>query len=965
MRKNLEKRRAQTSCQAFFWTLLILVTSVFSVAYLAAYGNKDQVYTDVICGVLAWYNGNKTAEIDLFNILIFGGSLFVLLYGVLVRRSKDDAVMLRDDGSTAQMHAFLGAVVAAAGVNLLIWQRISMPLYVCVLLSAVIFCVDKPLVLPGICFYFSGYYALFAVYRLFVFFGGEAAVNPVLLSVGAAVMPAVPMLCAERRKTFIRGTMAAQVFIPALLLVFLQSKYSYNGEIVNIAVPGAVTTFIILLVIALTVLAAVRLCRNWRRAEDTDGALCSGSALAILMTGFFSGSGAIMIPDLHHPFENIIGFSQVFEMGQMPFKEYIPPSGLYSVVEGAVFKLFGKGLYSNYVLANNIFFLLVFVLLVALLRSHVKPTVLFILSLFMRFWDYNRSVFILPILLVLSSGKLIENKNRWLKAWLLTSCFHGLYYPLYGAAVCLAFLPLGIWQAVTYVRSGELKKDVKKAKFWIYWGLCLLPVLACIPLLLGTLRHMLAMAGQSVYSDSITRFGQLVPDGFMPYLAGHETARTGIYLAMSFVIPALFVWISVDLTLKIGDVSIQNKKLRIGDPLGALTAIAPVILLPVAYTFTRERLEPYSMVSRSAVPLMAAAVMLFIYACRDKAAVSRRRSVIYVVLLVMLISIDPGYSDNESKMTYCYTVPDGYVYVEDDPVERLGTGFSDPAFYADIENNWISAAELDRDESYFGRYYWFGYYYLYGLKGAGTIEIYPTVYSPGAAAEAAQISCENESVLGLGLNTIDNYYFYNWLLTSGNYVWSADEQSFFYNDGTLEPDEVRQINKAVSYGNDGSGYRQFASAFGTSMDTLEGRFDDPGVEVSVAEAGTWDDLRFSRTVDGDDADFLYISFADMEHDVRDVLYDLSVEEEQAEDMPFTRDWYNPGKIVVVSWSDEDGGVYSMRCAMGKGKLLIPLGSGVRWLLQDHDSLTVTVEQDGVQTEVPEIGEVRLLKLKEI
>ena len=70
----------------------------------------------------------------------------------------------------------------------------------------------------------------------------------------------------------------------------------------------------------------------------------------------FSGSGAIISSDLHHPFENIIGYSQMFELGQKAFSQYIPVSGMYSVIHGFFLKLFGHGYAGYYHLSTNIFY---------------------------------------------------------------------------------------------------------------------------------------------------------------------------------------------------------------------------------------------------------------------------------------------------------------------------------------------------------------------------------------------------------------------------------------------------------------------------------------------------------------------------------------------------------------------------------------------------------------------------------
>ena len=85
--------------------------------------------------------------------------------------------------------------------------------------------------------------------------------------------------------------------------------------------------------------------------------------------------------------------------------------------------------------------------------------------------------------------------------WFLTSLFQGLYYPLYGVATCVAFFPLLVWITNTYIKSGKLQEDIKTMRFWFGWGVCLTLAFLCTGFLIGTLKHMLAMSGQSVLAD--------------------------------------------------------------------------------------------------------------------------------------------------------------------------------------------------------------------------------------------------------------------------------------------------------------------------------------------------------------------------------------------------------------------------------------------------------------------------------
>ena len=72
----------------------------------------------------------------------------------------------------------------------------------------------------------------------------------------------------------------------------------------------------------------------------------------------YTGTGSIMSTDMHHPFENILMYTQVVELEQKLFSEYVPISGMYSIIHGIISHLFGNGQMSYYWLAFNIFKLL-------------------------------------------------------------------------------------------------------------------------------------------------------------------------------------------------------------------------------------------------------------------------------------------------------------------------------------------------------------------------------------------------------------------------------------------------------------------------------------------------------------------------------------------------------------------------------------------------------------------------------
>ena len=955
-----------------FWAVLLAAGSIFALTFLSVCGNIPQKYKDIIIEYVAWVAGNKSAEMQLLYILIGAGCAAILIYycyrrssftKTRTRKVRADAEMLRDDGIFFAMCA----ICITAGIYYFAYQGFSPVLSASVILAMILLCIDKDLFVPGIIFYYSSFYGAIALYRVYALFGGETAINEASLTIVASLLSLMILISTNRRTNYIRGTMAVQIMIPCLLLVFFQTKYRYNGEILHIDIPTAAKVFSALLILLLTGTAIYNLYKDWKNAANIGSAIALGSCIAIMAFNRFSGTGALMPSDLHHSLENVVDYSQVFELGQIPFRDYTPISGMYGILEGAVFSLFGGGTLSNFQLANNIFFTICIVVLIVLLWLQIDRQYIFLLAVFLQLPEYNRTVMILPIMLLLTSSKLIKNCDLWLKAWFLSSLIHGLYYPLYGVAVCLAFLPMGIVQIRRYIVSGELKRNIRRKRFWITWVLCILPAVICIPFLWGTLKHMLAMSGQSICADGITRFAQRVPDNFMPYISGNITLRTTLYYLFTFMIPAVFVWVSFCLTVRLSGITFEKRKLRVADGTTACIGIACVIMMIISYTYTAVRLDVGTLFSRNMGPMLSGGILMLVYIHKYNGTFGCKSSVSCLLFLICALAPLVGIMGNDYKLSYCYDVPEGYIYVENDQVEKLGTGFMDETVYQDVESQWQETLDLDRERAYFGAFSDFGYNYLYGVKGASTIAA-ATIRDFNSASEAVETVRRADGYVGKYINPLTNYYILNWVLTSGEYYWDSDQQVFAAVDGTMDPETVRQKNLEISIATDCYGYMQTAGAFGNSMKTLKDVFIDPGYDIDVVDSGMEDYLLFSETIDGDDADFLYLEFADIEKDIQHILYDFSGDYAQPEGssiIPFTKERENPDKTVLINWADDNGGIHRMFCALGNGKLLIPLGAGERWLLQHHDGVIISLVRGEEELDLPEISSAKLLKLREV
>ena len=53
-----------------------------------------------------------------------------------------------------------------------------------------------------------------------------------------------------------------------------------------------------------------------------------------------------------------------------------------------------------------------------------------------------------------------------------------------------------------------------------------------------------------------------------------------------------------------------------------------------------------------------------------------------------------------------------------------------------------------------------------------------TIKGKDAAQETIDLIQKQKTIVGPGISSINNYYFYHWLLTSGAYVWSEENLRF-------------------------------------------------------------------------------------------------------------------------------------------------------------------------------------------
>lgn len=958
-----------TKRDLIFTGILFALASFFTVVWMALTGNLAQVCNDIVVEWTVSARSNKSAEIFLLRLLILLGALATVFFLKFSKKTSfSEENTNRIDSSTGILFWILCVIL----LKFLIFQSISNVLLFAFLLVSIVYTTDKKSAIPTFCLYFISYYFFFAFYQAgnflrsyvmkenFWYLTSDAWAAVSLIF--AVVCTSIPFLFNNKRNIIKKMILIGQLAVPALFLILSLKRYSYQGHTVLIGIPFAskilITTFIVL-----SFAESARLLRKfWNKTDASTSSIISiGTCIATACFNVYSGTGAIVIPDLHHPFENIFAFQQIFELGQIPFKDFIPPSGLYSVVQGFVFKLFGNGEFAYYQLCDNIFYFLIISATFILLKFHIKKIWCFATALFLLPPHYNRSCFMIVIVLLLLLPALVKRANLWLKVFLFVSVFHGLYYPVYGAAVFVGFIPMFAIQIKKLIKDG--KKPYNNLSFWVSWGVVLLVILASVPLLWGTFLHIKAMAGQSILSDGISIFGQTLPDWFMPYSKLHNIFRYAFYNILHIVPLALIVWIPVLLLCKV--LKADKSKNFFEANIEMMTTLISLVAMPlVSYLFSFMRVDIGTFFARSWSALICVILLYFIFLIKYTKRNFEMLFFVSVLAILIVPSNGIGVEHANWKNFSCFTVPENYV-ISSEPSHNIGKCFlrQDLQNFFVHENNDFSKSKKE----YFGNY-GFAYWYIFEKPGAANMESTSTSRGFNAAKETRKMLLNHKAYVGT-VDPLVTYYLFNWLVSSGEYIWDSENGCFVFNDeNTLEEARTANLKCPMFYENYNLG--NSADVFGLSYKSLKKIFTKQNFEYELQQSDFDTLVHFQNQVTGSDMDFIYLEFEDIKNSYITTEFDMSGEHEAKPASKLVKKLFlktkpNPKMQVQISFFDDSGAKHSVFCNYGNGKLLINIGVGYKYLLSNHSKIEISVLNDGSQTEIPKIKKVDFLKCRKI
>ncbi len=376
---------------------------------------------------------------------------------------------------------------------------------------------------------------------------------------------------------------ASQLPLPLLLILYLKHSYRYQEQILQLHHPKSYIIFIAFFMLALYIGFFLQYYFFRKSDKSIQPFIAAASAISIFLYGSYIPAALIIPSDMHHYGEQMLPWQQIVSLGNSPYKDYAPVSGLFPMPTGGINQLFFGGKASTYGAAFVILFILFGTLTVCMISLHVNGKWTLLFAFLFHMPVYCRTWIILPVLLLLLLPSVIHNKRRFLYLYVFCGFLSGLYYPLFGLALIVAGMPYALVCFFSYLKDKEFLTEVKKKSFYVETLILLVPIILSIPLLIKMASHILTYSHQTLLADGLSLSSISVPQWFLPYLSSFEQIRSGAYYALRFLGCMLPVWLFLLLLLSF---YYQNKEKKPYKEPAFLGLSAGFLILPVCYTYT-------------------------------------------------------------------------------------------------------------------------------------------------------------------------------------------------------------------------------------------------------------------------------------------------------------------------------------------------------------------------------------------
>ncbi|MBP3261383.1 hypothetical protein [Pseudobutyrivibrio sp.] len=950
---------------SLIWILLLIIVGAafIEIAWLAFLGDTPQKYTDVIVGELATELYNKTVELALYWVVGLAGLVVIGIWAyysykkkslVAVEKWNDDKIVV-------------ASIIIYSIGNYVFWGKLN-PIIGFLIITAILAnykCPNK--VLETMVLYLIIFYGLFGLYRIYAYFKSGISFNNTLNGILAFLLVVVFITIKNNR--IVQGILLAQFLVPFSLLLFLTYKYDYQQQIFEIKPNKAFSIFIVGFILISIVSNCLKIKKYWNEDKNSKDIISSFTAAVIIAVNRASGAGFIMVTDMHHPAENTIGFKEVFQNGQRLFDEYVPVSGLFSLVQGLFLEVFGEGKYVAYSITEDLFYLVIALLVAVAIRMHVNSLITLVMSSFIYIFAYNRVVFLVPFILILLSKALLDRPLLWYIVWVILGLFYGLYYPAYGIAIIGSLIPIGVYQLPKVI--GELRKSSREKKI-IYLALIILElcvIIISIPLLVGMAKLVLNMSDGLLYVEGVTIFGQQFPEDFMAYMNTNDklyTIRLLLSYFVRFTVPIIVIWLGFCSFNMVCFSESFKSKLKTRNYLVTMSAF----LLPIiCFYFSLMRMGA-GMFNKALYIIIISALVIIVLTYEYSEEYIEKYILILACCFIYSLAGKFGIESLDDKYFTSYNVPEDFVYVqESEYYPSLGEGFVRQDILEEIQKKSIIYNSLDKEDNYFSLFasnlqadYGMAFDYIYNIKGVSLLESM-TIENFNMVRTTAELLVANNATVGKAITPLGHYYLYKWLMTGGYYIWDENKEVFFPVNGQSD-EEIKNANSKAVMRLQCVEEGDISASFGNSMDSLLDCSlyeSDVSYTTDKAEDNTVINVRFSNGISGNEIDYMYLDL------------NVPIEKEHVLGGHYANNWLekllipeqiNTNLRYCVEYQDESGENHTIYGNVRNGKLLVLLGPGTGWLCNEHKSINIWMEYSGERVSVPDYS-LKFYKGKDI
>ncbi len=929
------------------------------------FGQTPESFYDIISESLTVYKTNKSIELKAFWIMAIIGIILLLLLFIYNKRfpKKED-----EDDNIPLVKGVTASLIISIIVYFILSGNLSFPL-ICILFLIIISNIMIPKkefkLLVTSCFL---YYSIYATLILINVYITKITISNNLIFLFTTLISILIINLEKKYNILNKSILLFQTIIPTLLTVYLVNRYSYHNETMYLDIPIVARIFFISLILILQIYTLYFICKKYKTNEkDLNKLISISTIIAICIFNFVADNNtSLILPnDLHHVGENILSFQQIFSFNQIPYLEYIPVSGLFSVFSGFILELIGGKLmyYGISLVIINIIFATTIILL---LNKHLNKSETLLFSILFILPNYNRIYLILISILILMLPKLIENRNLWLKVWLYSCFIGGLYYPIYGVAVLVGTLPFALVQLVNYIKSTKFKKDIKKVSFYIWWAVALIPIILSIPLLFNMAKHILVYSKQSTLADGISVFGQYPLENILNIFEGHAFIKRIIFYCLRYVMPALGIWTFLIILLSEFQekLTINKIKEKISSP-KFLAITSGLSVLIVSYSYTLVRADVNRLLSRTGklMCIICGMLLLVIFVKYLKKNISNFIIMGIFIGLIMALDFSPLTSQT-NKMIHDYVVPESYKLIKNSKLPRLGNGFASPEELNSFVNEKFSIKKMENmyDKSQellsydknlkFTLYGCLGTYYIMDLPTVGQPSVH-AIKSKKTSDELIEIIKKYKPVVGKNIaDNVQTYYLYHWLMTTDEYLYSKKYKAFLPRELYKKIFSNEQGDNKIEAKLTKKDFTTPAVSFGKSFKTLKNIFDEQDIKYDYSCKYTSNnkyvcDYKLNKKIKGIDSDFIYLKIDTNRdnYDERNLMNTMDIDFTNAD--------------ILVSISD-DNKQYA-KSNLYNGQLLIPIGANNDWLLNEHDNFKITIK--GIESKYKlKINQIKFLKL---